>query len=137
MELQKHPDESAIQAAAEKIVEHRLLQVRQDEVIATYEDLLRTIWNRLVPTLGRVTVTAILERSASITAERFPFINALQVSREGISFRLLREQLESQDQNAIRDAMKDLVANLIDLLAVLTGDIIVRQLLKEVEGPRA
>jgi hypothetical protein len=63
-------------------------------------------------------------------------MDALQVTREGISFRRLREHLESQDQHAIREAMKDLVANLIDLLAVLTGDIIVRQLLKDVEAPR-
>jgi hypothetical protein len=137
MEKQERSDEAAIQAAAERIVEVRLKQARQDEVVATYEDLLQTIWNRLVPTLGRVTVTAILERSADITAGRFPFMQAFRVSREGVSFRELRSHLETQDQHCIREAMKDLVANLIDLLAVLTGDIIVRQLLKDVEGTRS
>ncbi len=136
MDREVRSSDSAVQAAAEKVVAHRLLQARQDEVIVTYEDLLQTIWNRLVPTLGRVSVTAILERSASVTAERYPFINLLEISRDGISFQVLRGQLEAQDQAAIRDAMKELVANLIDLLAVLTGDIIVRQLLKDVEKSR-
>jgi len=33
----------------------------------------------------------------------------------------------------LRDALKELVANLIDILAMLTGDILVRQLIKEIE----
>ena len=129
-------DDAALQQAADRLVESRLRQARQDEALAIYEDLLQTIWNRLVPTLGRVTVTAILERSIATTAERYLFVNALAVTREGVCFRALRERLDGKDEPAVRDAMKGLIANLIDLLAVLTGEIIVRRLLSEVEGGR-
>jgi hypothetical protein len=129
-------DDQAVQQAAERLVESRLRQARQDEVMAIYEDLLRTIWERLVPTLGRVTVNAILDRSIATTAERYHFVKHLVVTREGLSFDALRKNIGDQEQRSIRDAMKELVANLIDLLAVLTGDIIVRHLLKEVEGGR-
>ena len=126
-------DDSA-KEAAERLIEARVRRARQDEVISIYEDLLQTIWNRLVPTLGRVTVSAILDRSIAATVERYPFMQALGVTREGLSFAPLREQLGERDQASVREAMKELVANLIDLLAVLTGDILVRHLLREVEG---
>jgi hypothetical protein len=130
-----HPhDDEAVQQATERLVENRLRLARQDEVMAIYEDLLRTIWDRIVPTLGRVTVSAILDRSISTTAEHYPFLKHLAVTREGLSFQTLREHLGDQEQQALREAMKELVANLIDLLAVLTGDILVRRLLSEVEG---
>jgi hypothetical protein len=129
-------DDEAVQQAADRLVENRLRLARQDEVMAIYEDLLRTIWDRIVPTLGRVTVSAILDRSIATTAENHPFVQHLTVTRDGLSFQALRAHLGDQEQHAIRDGMKELVANLIDLLAVLTGDIIVRRLLKEVEGGR-
>ena len=109
---------------------------RQDEVVAIYEDLLVTIWNRIAPTLGRVTVTAILERSIADTASKYPFVGAVTVGRDGLSFHDVRAKLDGTDQATIREAFKELVANLIDVLAVLTGDIIVRQLLKDVGGER-
>ena len=124
---------------AERLLEQTLRQARHDEVLVIYEDLLQTIWNRLVPTLGRVSVAAILDRSIATTAENHPFMGALGVTREGLSFQALREQLTppgGPEQVAIRGAMKDLVANLIDLLATLTGDILVRQLLGDVQGGR-
>jgi hypothetical protein len=129
-------DDAAVQQAADRLIEARLRQARQEEVMVIYEDLLRTIWDRIVPTLGRVTVGAILERSIANTAERYAFVKHLAVTREGLSFEALRQQIGNQEQRALRDAMKELVANLIDLLAVLTGDIIVRHLLREVEGGR-
>ena len=138
MSIRDLPDDAA-KDTADRLVEQTLRQARHDEVLAIYEDLLQTIWNRLVPTLGRVTVTAILDRSIAATAEHHPFMRAISVTREGLSFQALREQLVppgGPEQVAIRGAMKELVASLIDLLATLTGDILVRQLLKDVEGGR-
>ena len=123
-------------ATAGRLVASQMKLARQDEVIAIYEDLLVTIWNRLVPTLGRVSVTAILERSIADTAGKYEFIGAVKVGRDGLTVADLRGRLDQTDQSTLRDAFKELIANLIDLLAVLTGDIIVRQLLKDVEGGR-
>jgi hypothetical protein len=128
--------EYAAHEAAQRILEQRITHARKEEVVALYDDLLRTIWGRLLPTLGRVSVTAIMERSLALTVERHPFMQVLRVERNGISTETLREQLEGRGRDEIRDAMKELVANLIDLLAMLTGDIIVRRLLSEIEGER-
>jgi len=123
---------------SEESVQERVDQAktiaRKEEVLEIYEDLLKTIWNRIMPTLGRVTVTAIMERALVLTAEKYPLIHHLEVRVEGVSFEILRQRLGEEEKLALRDALKELVANLIDILAMLTGDILVRQLLKEIEG---
>lgn len=132
------PDEQQDVTFAEEVVQERVDQAktiaRKEEVLEIYEDLLKTIWNRIMPTLGRVTVSAIMERALVLTAEKYPLIHHLEVGAEGVSFDILRQRLGEEEKFALRDALKELVANLIDILAMLTGDILVRQLLKEIEG---
>ena len=130
------PNEQDIQQAAERIVQQRVGLARKEEVIAVYHDLVQTIWDRLTPTLGRVTVAAIMERSLAATLEHYRFMSSLRVTREGVSFDAHREHLDDQERDSIRDGMKDLITNLIDLLAMLTGDIIVRNLIREIEGEK-
>ena len=130
------PNEQDIQQAAERIVQQRVGLARKEEVIAVYHDLVQTIWDRLTPTLGRVTVAAIMERSLAATIEHYGFMSNLRVTREGVSFDALREHLDDEERDSIRDGMKDLITNLIDLLAMLTGDIIVKNLIREIEGEK-
>ncbi|MEO0373618.1 MAG: hypothetical protein AAF329_03110 [Cyanobacteria bacterium P01_A01_bin.17] len=135
---EQNPDEQQEVKVAEEVVQERVDQAktiaRKEEVLEIYEDLLKTIWDRIMPTLGRVTVSAIMERALVLTAEKYPLIHHLEVGAEGVSFDVLRQRLGEEEKFALRDALKELVANLIDILAMLTGDILVRQLLKEIEG---
>ncbi len=118
----------------ERAVQERVSQARKEEVLEIYNDLLGTIWDRILPTLGRVTVMAIMERALVLTQERYSVIGYLQVTSEGVSFRGLSRNMSEEDNHVIRDGLKELIANLIDILAMLTGDILVRQLLQEIEG---
>jgi hypothetical protein len=133
-------DTSQQTASVEEVVQRRVDSAknlaRKEEVLEIYEDLLQTIWNRIMPTLGRVTVTAIMERALTLTAEKYPLIKHLQVTMEGVSFEVLRQHLGEERKPILREALKDVVTNLIDILAMLTGDILVRQLLKEIEERR-
>ena len=122
------------QQVVEQLIEERVSRARSEEVIGIYEDLLQTIWSRILPTLGRVTLTAIIERSLVITKESHALIGHIHVTIEGISFDVLREQMDDKERDFLRDALKELVANLFDILAMLTGDILVRQLIKEIDG---
>lgn len=128
------------QPLAEQLVQDQVDQAkteaRKEEVIDIYEDLLTTIWNRIMPTLGRVTVVSIMERSVALTAEKYPLIGYIKSSGEGVSFEEFREKVPPEQRLLIREALKELVTTLIDILAILTGDILVRQLLKEIEGKK-
>ncbi len=135
---EQKPEQKPDVKVAEEVVQERVDEAktiaRKEEVLEIYEDLLKTIWDRIMPTLGRVTVSAIMERALVLTAEKYPLIHHLEVGAEGVSFDVLRQRLGEEEKFALRDALKELVANLIDILAMLTGDILVRQLLKEIEG---
>jgi hypothetical protein len=126
--------ENSRHEAIERAVKERITQARKEEVLDIYDELLKTIWNRIHPTLGRVTVMAIMERALAITQESYPVISNLRVTPEGVSFRNLGQRLKEEDSQVIREGLKELITNLIDILAMLTGDILVKQLLQEIEG---
>jgi hypothetical protein len=128
--LDRHSGHEVIEMA----VQERVTQARKEEVLDIYNDLLKTIWNRILPTLGRVTVMAIMERALVLTEESYAIIGYLKVTSEGVSFRTLSQNVKDEDNHIIREGLKELIANLIDILAMLTGDILVKQLLQEIEG---
>ena len=109
---------------------------REGHGLESCEELLMIIWNRLQPTLGRITMTAIMERAVELTKEPYPLVTALRVSPDGISLAALRQQT-GEDWHPMRDAVMRLIANLIEILVTLTGDILVRQLLQDIERRRA
>jgi hypothetical protein len=119
---------------AEKVLSERIRQARKEEVLEIYEELLQTVWDRILPTLGRVTVMAIMERAITLTRDSFPVVSRLKVSPDGLVFDELRSRVEASELDTIREALRELVADLIDILAMLTGDILVQQLIKEIDG---
>jgi len=133
-EQEKMPEERPGHEVAEKMVAKRVSRARKEEVLEIYEDLLSALWNRILPTLGRVTVAAIMERALAMTKETYPVLGRLQVTNDGLSFDQLRLRVGEEERDMLRDALKELIANLIDILAMLTGDILVRHLIKEIEG---
>jgi hypothetical protein len=133
-EQKKMPREGPGHEVVEKMVAERVSQARKEEALTIYEDLLSTIWNRIQPTLGRVTVSAIMERALVLTKDMYPLLGHLQVTDEGVSFAVLHQQIGEEACEDIHEPLKELIANLIDILAMLTGDILVKQLIKEIDG---
>ncbi len=123
-------------AQVELLIEERVNHARKEEVLDIYEELLTTIWNRILPTLGQVTVVAIVERALVITTRTYPQIRYLQVRNHGIDFSELRQHADESAREMLREALKDLLTKLVDILAALTGDVLVRQLIKEFEGDK-
>lgn len=118
---------------AEGMSANHLTEAGGEQLLATYDDLFKTIWDRILPTLGRVTLAAIMERTMARTAEKYPLIAKLEVTTEGVSFDALQRSCTDAYNETLHEALKELVANLIHILAMLTGDILVRQLMQEIE----
>lgn len=117
----------------EKLIEAQVKQTRKEEVLDIYEGLLQTIWNRILPTLGGVTVVAIMERAIALTKPKYPLAGYLQVKSKEVDFSKLKERVIEEKQEDIQRVLKEVVANLIDILTMLTGDILVHKLLGEIE----
>jgi hypothetical protein len=131
---QNTPTPGSGREVADKVLNERIRQARKGEVLEIYEELLRTVWDRILPTLGRVTVMAIMERAIVLTKESFPIVERLEVTSDGLSFDALRSSMSESELAVIREALRELVADLIDILAMLTGDVLVQQLIKEIDG---
>ena len=121
----------------DRVINQRINEARKAEVLVIYEELLQTIWNRILPTLGRVTTIAIMERAIILCKENYPVIEHVKIRPDGLTLQVLRESINESELDIIREALKELVADLIDILAMLTGDILVKQLITEIEGRRS
>ena len=117
----------------DQIIEAQVDQARQEEMLDVYDDLLATIWNRIQPTLGRVTVITIMERTLALAREKHPLVEHLQATPGGMRLVALRRQFDEQDRDDVRGALREVITTLIDILVMLTGDILVRQLMHEIE----
>jgi hypothetical protein len=115
------------------IIEAQVSQARQEEMLDVYNDLLAAIWNRILPTLGRITVVTIMERALTLARDKYPLLDHLQVTSEGLLLDRLRQRCDAEDGDTVREALREVVTMLIDILGMLTGDILVRQLMEEIE----
>lgn len=103
-------------------------------VIEIYEDLLKTVWAKITPTLGTVTVATIMQRAINRTAGHHPALGYLTVDETGFVFDEIKAKINEEDKDELTNGFKELIANVFDILAKLTGNILVQQLMKEVEG---
>jgi|AntAceMinimDraft_9_1070365.scaffolds.fasta_scaffold09656_1 predicted house-cleaning noncanonical NTP pyrophosphatase (MazG superfamily) len=117
----------------DKMIEKQVQISVKEEVTDIYEDLLKTVWERVVQTLGVVTVVSIVDRTIFKTGQKYPFINHLEVKKTGISFEKFKEKLSEKDKDFIKDGLKEMVADFFEIMAKLTGNAVASQLLKDVE----
>ncbi|AFZ36844.1 hypothetical protein Sta7437_3338 [Stanieria cyanosphaera PCC 7437] len=131
-------NQNQILVKVEQILEQRIKQIAtqayQVEILKIYQDLLQVIWNKILPTLGQVTVMAIMERALVLTKEKYSLIRYLHITPQGISFEELFLRLKQEEELIIQEALKKLVVNVFDMLIMLTGDILIQQLVVELEN---
>lgn len=102
--------------------------IRKEEVLEIYAALLDKIWQRAITILGLVTIRAIMQRAIRQTAQQYPLIGELTVGDNGLNSAELRSRLGDREREVIRKGFEELILNLFDLLAKLTGETIVNKL---------
>ena len=115
----------------EHLIVLQMNQVRKEELLTTYDELLRNIWQSTLPTLGRVMFLTIVKRACTITRQQYPFIGELTVTRDGFNLYALADHIEEIEPDALRKGLQALVTNLIFILGKLTGNCMARQLVHQ------
>lgn len=111
--------------------------IRKEEVVDIYAALLDKIWQRALTILGFVTIQAIMNRTIRQTSQQYPLIGQLTVGDSGLNSAELRARVGERERQVIRQGFEELILNLFDLLAKLTGETIVSKLFaEEVPGSR-
>jgi hypothetical protein len=104
------------------------------EVVDIYEEMLVAVWSKIVPTLGKTTVRTIARRALHLTAQKYATLESVVVTEDGFDFRSLKDRVDEKDKTTIREALKELIVSLFDILAKLTGNVLVDRLTREIEG---
>jgi len=105
----------------------------RENIVDVYQDLFDTIWGNITPTLGAITVATIVERAIRRTAVEHEMIELLTVNHNRVDFSQLKGAAGDSDQVALREGLNLLVANLLDILAKLTGNVLVDELMEVIE----
>ncbi len=109
--------------------------IRKEEVVDIYAALLDKIWQRALKILGFVTIRAIVQRAIYVTSQDYPLIGELTVGDQGLNSADLRSRVGERERQVIRQAFEELILNLFDLLAKLTGESIVNKLFADEVPP--
>jgi hypothetical protein len=91
------------------------------QTIALHEERLVSLWERLVTRLGIHTVRVVLHRAIWQTAQRHPDIALIHHDDSGLSFEALEESYAIRPQEEIEQALNDLSAEMLRIVARLLG----------------
>lgn len=117
----------------EHLIVLQMNQVRKEELLTTYDELLRNIWQSTLPMLGRVMLRTIIKRTYTITRQQYPFIAELTVTREGFNLCALADCVEQIEPDELRKGLQALITNFVVILGKLTGNCMARQLIHQSE----
>jgi len=92
-----------------------------------YQKTLDQIWEKIVTILGPMTTTVIFKKVISQTQNQYPFLKHLEVNEGGISF----NHLKIKNKKELQEGLENFMNNLFDKLTNLTGDVLIRQIKKE------
>jgi hypothetical protein len=118
----------------EATIERRVDRGVKAEVVDIYEEILVAVWAKILPTLGKTTVRTIAQRVLHLTAQSHAILDSMTVTDDGFDFTTLKERVDEKDKAAIREALKELIVSLFDILAKLTGNVLVERLTREIDG---
>lgn len=94
-----------------------------------YKQIMEQMWDKVVITLGPITTAVILKKVISKTQPQFPFLKQLEVNEEGIYF----NHIQINSKKELEEGFESLINNLFDILTNLTGDILIRELKRELQ----
>ena len=114
-----------------RLNEQQMETIRKEEVVDVYASLLDKIWQRALPILGIITVQAIFHRAIHVTARSHALLGSLTAGNDGLNTAEMRDRVGERDKQAIRQGFEELILNLFELLAELTGEAIVNKLFAE------
>jgi len=103
-----------------------------DLVLDNYASLLNLVWNVASELIGEAILELLFRISIKKIGERYPFVNSLKVSEEGISLEGVREDYRNLPPIEIHRGFQSLVNHLLNLFSALTQGVISREVFPKV-----
>lgn len=98
--------------------------VSSDAVLDGFEAGMQRMLQRAQPTLGAITLGAIVDRVLYTAAERYPFLAVVRVSEGSVVFDELRTALGTVAREELSSAARFALVEFLTVLGNLTADIL-------------
>ena len=103
-----------------------------DLVLDLYSNLLTEIWELVSALVGEAILSFLVTLAVRKLGEKYPFLNSLTVSEEGISLDEMREDCRSVAPAEIHRGFQGLINHLSHLFSVLAEGVINKELFPKV-----
>ncbi|MEW5767094.1 MAG: hypothetical protein AB1797_05620 [bacterium] len=109
------------------------MQIRQDELISIYEDMITSIWSKATAMIGEVTISSLMETAIYETSSKYRFMQEMEVLPTGINIDKLKISCQNESVQDIKAGFENFITDLFTIVASLTGDVILQTLNPEIE----
>ena len=109
------------------------LETIDREITGLFKDVTQVMWKRLAPVLGIVTTQHLFRQAVSKNQGQFAWLKAIEFTEDGPKFGNADASTQPTDQIEIRRGLTAVVKTVLDILTVLTGDILTSYLQADVE----
>jgi hypothetical protein len=103
-----------------------------DLVLELYSNLLLEIWEVVSALIGEVILTLLFTLSIRKLGEKYPFLNSMKVSEEGILLDGLRKDCENIVPTEIHRGFQSLINHLSHLFSALADGVINKELFPKI-----
>ncbi len=109
------------------------LETIDQEITGLFKDVTEVMWKRLAPILGLVTTQHLFRQAVTKNLGEFAWLRAVEFTEEGPRFGESDAAAGPVDQIEVRKGLAAVVKTVLDILTVLTGDILTNDLQPAVE----
>jgi hypothetical protein len=103
-----------------------------DLISDLYTNLLKEIWESVSALVGEVTLTLLFNLAIRKIGEKYPFLNSLRVSEEGLALEEVKKGCRNLPPVEIHRGFQSLINELSHLFSALTEGVITKELLPKV-----
>jgi hypothetical protein len=103
-----------------------------DLVLDLYSNLLAEVWEIVSALIGEAILELLFTLSIKKIGEKYPFLNSLIVSEDGISLEGMRENYRNLPPIDIHRGFQSLINHLLNLFSALTEGVISREVFPKV-----
>lgn len=99
-------------------------EVPLEGLVPAFEAAFGALWQRAHLTLGKITLTAMVDRVLHTAAARFPFLGSLEVQTSGLRCEELRRRAHELPRAELALAIRFVLVELLTVLGNLTAEIL-------------
>lgn len=103
-----------------------------DLVLDVYSSLLLEVWEVVSALVGEAILELLFNLSIKKIGQKYPFLNSLKVTEEGVSLEGVREDYRSLPPAEIHRGFQSLINHLLNLFSALTEGVISREVFPKV-----